>query len=166
MAKVNPIEIRSPKAYDIVDDPIQISGLAIAFEGVFQVRVRDRNGQEITEKSFLAAGGSFWRNFQITLPLGTVPTTPSGTLEVFEISAADGEGEINKVTVPIVFGRALIDPYHGFFQYEVKRGDTLSAIAREFYGNSALSNRIFEANRDQLVNPDRIFPGQFLRIPQ
>jgi uncharacterized protein YidB (DUF937 family) len=49
--------------------------------------------------------------------------------------------------------------------YTVSAGDTLSRIAKQFYGNANDWSRIFEANRDQLDNPDRIFPGQILRIP-
>ena len=49
--------------------------------------------------------------------------------------------------------------------YTVKKGDTLSAISREFYGNANLYNRIFEANRPLLSHPDKIYPGQVLRIP-
>jgi nucleoid-associated protein YgaU len=49
--------------------------------------------------------------------------------------------------------------------YTVKRGDTLSAIAREMYGKASLYSRIFEANRPLLSDPDRIYPGQVLRIP-
>jgi nucleoid-associated protein YgaU len=73
---------------------------------------------------------------------------------------------VGKVVVPIVFGRALIDQYHGFSQREVVAGDTLSAIAQQFYGDASLWPRIFEANRDQIFDPDLIFPGQTLRIPQ
>ena len=49
--------------------------------------------------------------------------------------------------------------------YTVVKGDTLSKIAKDFYGNANLYNRIFEANRPMLSHPDRIYPGQTLRIP-
>jgi nucleoid-associated protein YgaU len=55
------------------------------------------------------------------------------------------------------------DPYAQY--YVVKKGDTLSKIAEEFYGDKMLYPKIFEANRDQLVDPDKIKPGQKLRIP-
>lgn len=164
MPRLDSLIVRSPIANDIVDDPIQISGIAIAFEGTFQTRVRDQNGNVLKEQFFTAAGGTAWRNFQITLPLDGIPPTPSGTLELFEFSAENGD-EINKVVIPIVFGRALVDPYFGFSQYEVKSGDTLSEIAQQFYNNSGLSDRIFQANRDQLNTHNTIFPGQCLRIP-
>ena len=50
--------------------------------------------------------------------------------------------------------------------YTVKSGDTLSKIAREFYGNANKYPVIFEANKPMLSNPDRIYPGQVLRIPK
>lgn len=49
--------------------------------------------------------------------------------------------------------------------YTVRPGDTLSKIAKEFYGNAKDYNRIFEANRDKLQNPDKIQVGQELVIP-
>lgn len=49
--------------------------------------------------------------------------------------------------------------------YKVQPGDTLSKIAKEFYGNANEYNRIFEANRDKLQSPDKIQPGQELVIP-
>jgi nucleoid-associated protein YgaU len=49
--------------------------------------------------------------------------------------------------------------------YEVKKGDTLSKIAKEFYGDASLYPKIFDANRDRLKNPDLIQVGQKLRIP-
>jgi nucleoid-associated protein YgaU len=50
--------------------------------------------------------------------------------------------------------------------YTVESGDTLSAIAERHYGDANAWNRIFEANRDQIDNPDLIYPGQVLKIPQ
>jgi len=49
--------------------------------------------------------------------------------------------------------------------YVVKSGDTLSKIAKEYYGQATEYMRIFEANRDQLSDPNKIQVGQKLRIP-
>ena len=49
--------------------------------------------------------------------------------------------------------------------YTVKAGDTLSKIAKEHLGNANSYMAIFEANRDQLTDPDKIKPGQVLKIP-
>ena len=63
-----------------------------------------------------------------------------------------------KVTdpAPIVAARFVV----------VKKGDTLSAISLAVYGNANLYNKIFEANKPMLSSPDKIYPGQTLRIPE
>lgn len=50
--------------------------------------------------------------------------------------------------------------------YTVQAGDSLSKISRQFYGNANQYMKIFNANRDQLQDPDRIQPGQQLIIPE
>src|SRR5437868_4394870 len=50
--------------------------------------------------------------------------------------------------------------------YTVKPGDTLSKIAKEMLGNANAYMEIFNANKDQLSDPDKIKPGQVLKIPQ
>ena len=49
--------------------------------------------------------------------------------------------------------------------YTVVSGDTLSKISRQYYGDANKYMRIFEANKPMLASPDRIYPGQKLRIP-
>ena len=49
--------------------------------------------------------------------------------------------------------------------YTVKSGDTLSKIAKEHLGDANAYMAIFEANRDQLSDPDKIKPGQVLKLP-
>jgi nucleoid-associated protein YgaU len=49
--------------------------------------------------------------------------------------------------------------------YDVKPGDNLSKIAKQFYGDANKYHQIFEANRPMLKDPDEIYPGQKLRIP-
>lgn len=49
--------------------------------------------------------------------------------------------------------------------HDVVKGETLSAIALKYYGNANKYNAIFEANRPMLTHPDKIYPGQKLRIP-
>ena len=48
----------------------------------------------------------------------------------------------------------------------VKKGDTLSAIAKAEYGDANKYQKIFEANKPMLSHPDKIYPGQVLRIPE
>jgi nucleoid-associated protein YgaU len=49
--------------------------------------------------------------------------------------------------------------------YTVQKGDTLSKIAKEHYGDANKYPQIFEANKPMLSHPDKIYPGQKLRIP-
>lgn len=49
--------------------------------------------------------------------------------------------------------------------YEIREGDTLWAIAKNHYGDGNKYHQIFEANREVIKDPDRIFPGQKIRIP-
>lgn len=49
--------------------------------------------------------------------------------------------------------------------YTVQKGDSLSKIAKAQYGNAMAYQQIFEANKPMLSHPDKIYPGQVLRIP-
>ncbi|QCO54971.1 peptidoglycan-binding protein LysM [Pseudorhodobacter turbinis] len=50
--------------------------------------------------------------------------------------------------------------------HTVEAGDTLSAVAKKTLGNANRYTEIFEANKPMLSHPDKIYPGQVLRIPQ
>jgi nucleoid-associated protein YgaU len=56
-------------------------------------------------------------------------------------------------------------PVSSMKTYTVKQGDTLSAIAKEYLGDANAYMKIFNANKDQLSDPDKIKPGQVLKIP-
>jgi len=49
--------------------------------------------------------------------------------------------------------------------YTIQKGDTLSRIAQQHYGKANDWRRIFEANRDVIKDPDKIFPGQVIQLP-
>lgn len=83
------------------------------------------------------------------------------------------ENTINKIEVktavpppPVAPPSPATEPAGAFEIYEVKAGDTLSAIAQRFYGKASLYPKIFEANTDILTNPDLIKVGQKLKIPK
>ncbi|WP_299054836.1 peptidoglycan-binding protein LysM [uncultured Polaribacter sp.] len=59
-----------------------------------------------------------------------------------------------------VVEEALMAQFH-----TVAKGDTLGKIAKEYYGNAMKYPVIFEANKPMLSHPDKIYPGQVLRIP-
>ena len=59
---------------------------------------------------------------------------------------------------------SVVAPVQSRF-HEVKSGDTLSKSSKEVYGDPMKYNVIFEANKPMLKDPDKIYPGQMLRIP-
>lgn len=84
--------------------------------------------------------------------------------------------EVNKIwdaikTVPDwrndIVGEVTIDPNaaKAAKTYTVKSGDTLGKIAKEHLGDASSYMKIFDANKDQLSDPDKIKPGQVLKIP-
>ncbi|MGZ8322158.1 MAG: LysM peptidoglycan-binding domain-containing protein [Rhodoplanes sp.] len=85
-------------------------------------------------------------------------------MEVYEESAADGS-EINKVIVPVIFGPRIVAGYFGYRLHTVRRGGTLSRIARDNYGDPNRYPDIVRANPLLISDPDLIFPGQQLKIP-
>jgi len=85
-------------------------------------------------------------------------------------SRIDADNVVNQIR--IAAGAAPKDaapvaaPAPEFEWYEVQKGDTLSALAKRFYGKGGMYMKIFEANKDVLTNPDLIKVGQRLRIPK
>ncbi|RMD71762.1 MAG: LysM peptidoglycan-binding domain-containing protein [Cyanobacteria bacterium J149] len=164
MANFDFIQIRQPQIYDIVNIPIKVCGVATGFEGVIQYRLRDEQGKELKASLFNVGSNGVFQEFLAEIPLETKPQSALGILEVFEINPGTGN-EDHKVVIPLVFGSVLINDYYGFSLYTVKVGDTLAKIAQQAYGEVNLSSKIFQANRDRLLNPNIVTPGQILRIP-
>ena len=89
----------------------------------------------------------------LTDPNWTGPTLPSAQPGTFELA-------------DLLRFAGVLDVQTGVScQYTVVAGDSLSGIAQRLYGDESQWPRIFNANRDQIDNPDEIFPGQVLRIP-
>lgn len=157
--------LHQPQPYDIVDEPIRLAGIGRAFEGTIATRAYDADGNLLAQ-SYVQGGAMPMATFQGQLALEAVPPTTHGTLEVFPAPVTDeGNIPLEKVIVPIIFGRALTDPYYGFHPHTVVPGETLSGLAEAFYGDASQFPRIFEANRNVINDPDLIYPGQVLRIP-
>lgn len=71
-----------------------------------------------------------------------------------------GVGEVN------LSGESALPDHQAKVEfYTIVSGDTLSAIAKRYYGNAAQYPRIFEANREVIKDPNKIFVGQKIRIP-
>ena len=62
-------------------------------------------------------------------------------------------------------GSSSTSPPAGGQTYTVVKGYSLSKIAKRYYGDAQQWRRIYEANKDEIKNPDLIYPGQTFRIP-
>lgn len=71
------------------------------------------------------------------------------------------------LTVDPPKGKAPAEPPPAAVEYyTIVKGDTLGAIAKRYYGKASQYMRIFEANKDIIADPDKIYPGQKIRIPK
>ena len=89
---------------------------------------------------------------------GTAPSQEASEKAALCCGNVGGVGSVNNMLA--VSDSAGESQFH-----DVVRGDTLSAIAKEYYGNAGKYPVIFEANKPMLSHPDKIYPGQKLRIP-
>lgn len=104
-------------------------------------------------------------DMQVTFSKGVVSITGKATsaeaMEKAVLMAGNVQGvsevNIDKLQAPPV--QAKVE------YYIIKKGDTLSAIAKQFYGKPNDYPKIFDANREVIKDPNLIFPGQKIRIP-
>lgn len=89
---------------------------------------------------------------------GSVPDQPTLERVVLAMGNVDG---VERVAEDLHVGA----PADAARMYTVQAGDTLSAIAYEFYGDSNRYSDIFDANQPMLSDPLMIYPGQVIRIP-
>ncbi len=96
----------------------------------------------------------------------------SGTVTVSGVAADQATKEKILLCCGNVRGVAKVDDQLTVEQasgeskfHTVASGDTLSAIAKQYYGNAGSYMKIFEANKPMLSDPNKIYPGQSLRIP-
>jgi len=68
--------------------------------------------------------------------------------------------------VRLAAGNSELEPDGSVEYYSIESGDTLSGIAKRFYGNAMDYPKIFAANREVIKDPNKIFVGQKIRIPQ
>jgi hypothetical protein len=158
------IEVRQPREHDVIDRRFTVAGFGTGFEATVRWRLLDGNGGTLGEGSVQGVGSmGVLDDFghDVSLPAGV---NARGAHVVLQVFGDDPSGEhppgpdLNEIPVTLFTG------LQGWKLYEVVRGDTLSAIARDQGQNTRVSD-IFEANRDTLTDPDHIVPRQVLRIP-
>lgn len=90
---------------------------------------------------------------------GQVPTHEAREKVILAVGNVEGVATVDDRL-------AVVEPPKPESQFHtVERGDTLSKIAKVYYGNAMKYPVIFEANKPMLSDPDKIYPGQVLRIP-
>jgi hypothetical protein len=158
------IEVRQPREHDVIARTFTIAGFGTGFEATVLWRLLSEDGDTLGEGLVSGAGSmGVLDDFghDVSLPDRADARGAHVLLQVF---GDDPSGEhppgtdLNQVRVTLFTG------LQGWRLYEVVRGDTLSAIARD-HGQDTRAGDVFEANRDELTDPDEIFPGQVLRIP-
>lgn len=154
--------VDQPLPNDLVGSPLLVAGMGGGFEATIDIRVLDGHGNVLVNTFTTAANLiSAWQE-TVSLP-DPVPTSRG----VVEVAPGTGRDEPeSRVSVPVFFGPAIISDYRSYTLYVVQPGDTLSGIAASepLYAGSGWEP-IFEANRDILADPDRLHPGQVLRLP-
>jgi nucleoid-associated protein YgaU len=120
-------------------------------KGKFQGNAEEREGKLYFKGSVAteAEKNEIWNAIK------TIPTWQKDVVADIQVTGGSGGGGTATATATATAGKT----------YTVKAGDTLSKIAKEYLGNANAYMKIFEANQDQLSDPDKIRPGQVLRLP-
>jgi len=126
----------------------------------------DRDEDAATSiKKHIEADNPGIENLQVKFNEGTVElsgdTADRAALEKAVLMAGNvrGVGEVKAATPQSAGDNGEVE------FYVIKSGDTLSGIAKRYYGNAMDYPRIFEANREVIKDPDKIYVGQTIRIP-
>ncbi len=160
------IDVQQPRPYDLVTDAIQIAGVAGgAFEANFNYRIHE--GHDEVTGSFLAGDGTGGHGqFQLIVDVsGAAFQLDRVFVEVFHVSPNDG-AELDKVIVPAILGSKIVPGYLNYVEHVVQPGDTLWAIATQYYGSGNLYYRLVAANPHTIPNPNLIHPGDVVRVPR
>lgn len=144
---------------------IDVSGVRVEVEGSKATLSGHVQDQAAREKVVLVAGnivGIESVDDRLTVLRTTTPAAPSAGNVAITPSAGTSAGAGATVSSESAGG-------NGGWQsrtYTVREGDTLSGIAKQMYGEASKYPLIFQANQPMLKDPDKIYPGQVLRIPQ
>lgn len=128
----------------IQDDNPGVEGLQVTVEDGVATITGEAESQTAYEKAVLMAGNA----------LGVESVEAAGLTTPEPEQVAEQEPEQHEQT-------QVIDVNY----YDIQEGDSLWKIAEQFYGNGSQYEKLFDENREVIVDPDLIFPGQKIRIP-
>ena len=117
-------------------------------KGKFHGNAEERDGKLY----FQGTVGSEAEKNEIWNAIKTIPTWQKDVVADIQVTGGSGGGAATATATAAK-------------TYTVKAGDTLSKIAKEHLGNAGAYMKIFDLNKDQLSDPDKIKPGQVLRLP-
>ncbi len=149
-------------------------GLVSFFKGVGE-KIFGKSEKEAEEKTPDLKASALLAHVQsLSLPFRKLTVRVSGDTVILE-GETEAQEHSEKIALAVgnVEGVAVVDnnivvvePAPEAKFHTVVKGDTLSKIAKDFYGNANKYPVIFEANKPMLTHPDKIYPGQVLRIPE
>lgn len=156
-------DVTKPLGMHLREHGIDPSGIRFSFSGDTVVMEGTVPDQDTREKAVLIVGnvdgiGRVDDRLRVGANFGGVSATTSST-------AAMGTAAGSGATVAHGSAGSAGGGDWASRTYTVESGDSLSAIAKKMYGDAGKYQKIFEANQPMLKDPDKIYPGQVLRIP-
>ncbi len=140
-------------------------------KGIGKKIMPGREAEEI-QSDIVEALGDQVENLGVAFDDGTVTltgTVASQAVREKVILLAGNVEDVEKVddqlTIAVVAEEVVEEAPAPRF-YTIEKGDYLSKIAKEVYGDANQWKALFEANREVIKNPDLIYPGQMIRIPE
>ena len=134
-----------------------IDGLDVKYDNGIVDLCGNCDSPEAFDKAVLLAGNVQGVVDVYTSDLAVKPSAVANAAEIVMEKAPDAASD--KQTIPVVPNAPQVD------YYVIQSGDTLGKIAKQYYGDAGQYTRLFEANREVIEDPDKIFPGQKIRIP-
>jgi nucleoid-associated protein YgaU len=96
---------------------------------------------------------------------GTVESYAAKQKAVLLAGNIKGVEKVDDDNLTIKAAAPAAKPQESFMFYTIESGDSLSKIAKRYYGDAGKWNALFEANREVIEDPDKIYPGQTIRVP-
>lgn len=142
-----------------------MSGLFDFVKSVGKKLFSDGDDPATKIKSAIEADNPGLKDLLVSFKDGIVSLAGSGPAAALQkaILIAGNVLGVSEVKVDSATAAALDD---GTQYYVIKSGDTLSAVAKQFYGDANQYPKIFEANREVIKDANLIYPGQKIRIPK
>ncbi len=154
------LSLRQPQPNDLVGSTLAIAALGTAFEASYSWRLV-HGGNVLAEGFFTAGSMGVLSPFVHEAAVESVTHRGSATFELAGDDPSEGEGVPDLARVPVV----IVPGAQGYLPYQVVKGDTLHKIVREHkdWGDLVTVENIAAASG--LPDPNKIRPGQILRIP-